>query len=105
LSFGIWKNIAIFISQKTFSSGYSGKLFIVQMEEDFLVIWQWCRASYFCVKFGLCYLLPVIWGHQLGTVYENRINKISSHTLPLRKMSLCFLLVAHNKVRKYRLNS
>lgn len=28
LSFRFWKNTAIFISQKTFSSGYSGKLFI-----------------------------------------------------------------------------
>lgn len=45
----------------------------------FLVIWQWCRVSYFRVEFWLYYLLPVIWGHQLGIVYpKSGINKIRS---------------------------
>lgn len=35
-----------------------------------LVIWQWCRASYFCVKFWLYSLLLVIWGDRLGIFYQ-----------------------------------
>lgn len=44
-----------------------------------LVIRWWCRVSYFCVEFWLYYLLPVIWGPQLGIFYPKcGIHKIRS---------------------------
>lgn len=69
----------------------------------FLVIQQWCRVNSFCIKIWLFYLLPVIWGQQLGIFYQiSGINKVRSCLLWFRRWvsTLLFFIIACNKLRK-----